>query len=119
MMDAFDEVISSRDRLREIMGMPNHRVASKVVDHIDDICRRFIEREEPGALLLPMISTGFCDMHYLRESFGTTAYGFWPVRQMPAAEYLNGMHNRDERIHVDDLLLATSFHIEAARELVG
>ena len=42
MMDAFDEVISSLDRLREIMGMPNHRVASKVVDHIDDICRRFI-----------------------------------------------------------------------------
>ena len=41
-MDAFDEVISSLDRLREIMGMPNHRVASKVVDHIDDICRRFI-----------------------------------------------------------------------------
>jgi hypothetical protein len=29
------------------------------------------------------------------------------------------MHNRDERIHVDDLLLATRFHIEAARELVG
>lgn len=43
MSHAFDEVISSRERLREIMGMPNHRVASKVVDHIDDICRRFIE----------------------------------------------------------------------------
>ena len=43
MSQAFDEVISSRERLREIMGMPNHRVAAKVVDHIDDICRRFIE----------------------------------------------------------------------------
>lgn len=43
MFQVFDEVISSRERLREIMGMPNHRVASKVVDHIDDICRRFIE----------------------------------------------------------------------------
>ncbi|MGE0701172.1 MAG: pyridoxamine 5'-phosphate oxidase family protein [Hyphomicrobiaceae bacterium] len=43
MSHAFDEVISSRERLREIMGMPNHRVAAKVVDHIDDICRRFID----------------------------------------------------------------------------
>ena len=43
MSHAFDEVISSRERLREITGMPNHRVASQVVDHIDDICRRFIE----------------------------------------------------------------------------
>jgi acetylornithine deacetylase/succinyl-diaminopimelate desuccinylase-like protein len=86
---------------------------------LHDVCRRFVEREEPGAMLLPMISTGFCDMHYLRESFGTVAYGFWPVRTMPATEYLNGMHNRDERIHADDLLLATRFHIEAAREITG
>ncbi|MGE3703350.1 MAG: pyridoxamine 5'-phosphate oxidase family protein [Hyphomicrobiaceae bacterium] len=42
MAHKFDEVISSRERLREVMGMPNHRVASKVIDHIDDICRRFI-----------------------------------------------------------------------------
>ena len=42
MTHPFEEVISSRERLREIMGMPNHRVASKVVHHIDDICRRFI-----------------------------------------------------------------------------
>jgi len=42
MTHALQEVISSRERLREIMGMPNHRVASKVVAHIDDICRRFI-----------------------------------------------------------------------------
>jgi uncharacterized protein len=42
MTHVFDEVVSSRERLREIMGMPNHRVASKVIDHIDDICRRFI-----------------------------------------------------------------------------
>ena len=103
----------------ELDAAPVGGSSSPLETPLHDICRRFIEREEPGALLLPMISTGFCDMHYLRESFGTTAYGFWPVRRMPAAEYLNGMHNRDERIHVDDLLLATRFHIEAARELVG
>ena len=42
MKNEFDEVITSRERLREIMGEPNHRVAGKVIDHIDGICRRFI-----------------------------------------------------------------------------
>ena len=42
MPHAFDEVITSRQRLREIMPMPNERVAGKVIDHIDGICRRFI-----------------------------------------------------------------------------
>lgn len=40
--NAFDEVISDRERLREIIGMPSSRVTAKVIDHIDDICRRFI-----------------------------------------------------------------------------
>lgn len=38
----FDEVITTRERLREIMGEPSHRVTGKVIDHIDDICTRFI-----------------------------------------------------------------------------
>jgi PPOX class probable FMN-dependent enzyme len=42
MPHTFDEVITSRERLREIMAQPNHRVAGKVIDHIDAICRRFI-----------------------------------------------------------------------------
>jgi hypothetical protein len=55
MRHAFDEVISSRERLREIMGMPNHRVASKVVDHIDEICRRFIAASPLIAVLRPSV----------------------------------------------------------------
>ena len=42
MTKRFDEVITTRERLREIMGEPNHRVASKVIDHIDAVCKRFI-----------------------------------------------------------------------------
>lgn len=38
----FDEVIQDRARLREIVGEPSRRVTAKVIDHIDDICRRFI-----------------------------------------------------------------------------
>ncbi len=79
--------------------------------------RRFVHRTDPGALLLPTISTGFCDAHHLRDAFGTVAYGFWPVRHTPLEVYASGFHNRDERIHVDDLGPAVTFHLEVAREI--
>lgn len=38
----FDEVIESRDRLREIIGEASERVLDKHIDHIDDICAKYI-----------------------------------------------------------------------------
>ena len=38
----FDEVITTRQRLRELSREPSSRAQGKVIDHIDDICRRFI-----------------------------------------------------------------------------
>jgi len=38
----FEEVIETRQRLRERNKEPSHRVRNKVIDHIDDHCRRFI-----------------------------------------------------------------------------
>lgn len=37
-----EEVITTRERLRELYRQPSHRACNKVVDRIDDICRRFI-----------------------------------------------------------------------------
>lgn len=42
MESRFEEVIATRDRLRELNKLPSHRVSNKAIDHIDDICRRFI-----------------------------------------------------------------------------
>jgi uncharacterized protein len=42
MESRFEEVITTRERLREIIEPPTHKVRAKVIDHIDDICRRFI-----------------------------------------------------------------------------
>lgn len=42
MIRTFDEVISTRQRLREFINEPSRNVNNKVIDHIDDICRRFI-----------------------------------------------------------------------------
>lgn len=38
----FDEVITTRQRLRELSGGPSSRARGKVIDHIDALCRRFI-----------------------------------------------------------------------------
>jgi PPOX class probable FMN-dependent enzyme len=38
----FDERIETRQRLRELSRQPSQRASSKIIDHIDDICRRFI-----------------------------------------------------------------------------
>ncbi len=82
-----------------------------------DVCRRFLERHDPGAVLLPTVSTGFTDSHFLREAFGTAAYGFWPMRHTPNEVARAGVHNRDERIHVDDLGYGTLFTVEACRAI--
>jgi PPOX class probable FMN-dependent enzyme len=39
----FDEIITTRERLRQVKGAPSPRSAVKDIDRIDDICRRFIE----------------------------------------------------------------------------
>jgi acetylornithine deacetylase/succinyl-diaminopimelate desuccinylase-like protein len=82
-----------------------------------DVCRRFVERTDPGAILLPTLSTGFTDSHFLREAFGTVAYGFFPMRHTPTEIAHAGVHNRDERVHVDDLGYAARFHVEACQAI--
>jgi uncharacterized protein len=38
----FDEVIGTRKRLREVSKVPSFRARNKVINHVDEICRRFI-----------------------------------------------------------------------------
>ena len=72
-----------------------------------------------GAQVLPVLCTGFTDSVYLRRDFGTVAYGFSPFRTTPTDVVEAGYHNRDERIHVDDLALSVEFHREVARRMLG
>ena len=51
-----------------------------------DAVESFVAEEEPGATVVPLLVAGFTDSHWLREAFGTVAYGFFPMRTMdPAA----------------------------------
>jgi acetylornithine deacetylase/succinyl-diaminopimelate desuccinylase-like protein len=82
------------------------------------VCQDFLARHDPGAQLLPKISTGFCDSHFMRKSFGSIAYGFCPIRRTPTEVVKETVHSKDERIHVDDLVYAARFHLYAA-ETIG
>jgi acetylornithine deacetylase/succinyl-diaminopimelate desuccinylase-like protein len=93
--------------------------ASPVDTPLMDACRAALAVVDPEAELLPTICNGFTDSHYLREAFGAVAYGIWPVRTTPYAVAAAGVHGVDERIHADDVGLATRFHVELCRALLG
>jgi acetylornithine deacetylase/succinyl-diaminopimelate desuccinylase-like protein len=82
-------------------------------------CARFVARDDPGAILLPTICTGFTDSHYARASFGSLAYGFWPLRRTPYQVWSTTVHGHDERVHADDLGQAALFHLQSCRALLG
>jgi len=79
----------------------------------------FLEAEGDTGVLLPTLCTGFTDSNFLRAAGGTHAYGFSPFRATPYDVMESGYHNADERVHVDDLLLATRFHLDLARRVLG
>ena len=79
----------------------------------------FLEGEGVDAQVLPSLGTGFTDSVYLRAAAGTAAYGFSPFLSTPAEVLTAGYHNADERIHVDDLLLSTRFHLDLAKRILG
>jgi acetylornithine deacetylase/succinyl-diaminopimelate desuccinylase-like protein len=79
----------------------------------------FVEQTEPGAVAVPMICAGFTDSHWLRDAFGTVAYGFFPLRTMPAEVAATLIHSADERAAVDDLELGVDWLRFAARTVLA
>lgn len=104
------------------LGWPERLVAgssSPAYGAVMDAVAAFLREESDDAVLLPVLGTGFTDSVYLRAAAGTAAYGFSPYRYTSAEVLEAGYHNADERVHVDDLLLATRFHLDLAHRLLG
>ena len=57
----FDQTITTREQLRAVLGEPSPRVVSKVIDHIDVHCRRFIAKS-PFLLLATANGQGKVDV---------------------------------------------------------
>lgn len=61
----------------------------------------------------------YVDSCVMRRASGTVCYGFWPMRHTPTAVAQSGVHNRDERIRVEDRGYAARFLLHAARTVLG
>jgi acetylornithine deacetylase/succinyl-diaminopimelate desuccinylase-like protein len=84
-----------------------------------DALERFTVEIEPGARLAPIACPGFTDSHYLRSAFGTTAYGYFPIKTMDTEVATKLIHSANERIHVDDLELGMNMLRSTALSLLG
>jgi acetylornithine deacetylase/succinyl-diaminopimelate desuccinylase-like protein len=76
--------------------------------------RSFVAEGDPEGQVVPHALAGFTDSHWMRDAFGTVAYGFFPMRTMDTALAARLVHSADERIHVDDLELGLEFFRHAA-----
>jgi len=80
----------------------------------------WVAETEPGASAAPLACAGFTDSHWLREAFGTVAYGFFPMTgELPPEVATTLIHSADERIPVSDLDLAVGWLRHAAHALLG
>jgi acetylornithine deacetylase/succinyl-diaminopimelate desuccinylase-like protein len=103
--------------LRTIEAMGGTR--SPMRSPLWDVCAEFVRETDPEATLAPICVPGFTDSHWLREAFGTVAYGFFPMRALDAEAASLLVHSADERVPVDDLELGADFLGFAARRLLA
>ena len=80
-----------------------------------DAIEAFVAEDDPDARVVPVVSPGFTDSHFLRQAFGTVAYGFFPMRTMDPEVAAKLVHSADERIAVEDVELGVRFlrHVAA------
>jgi acetylornithine deacetylase/succinyl-diaminopimelate desuccinylase-like protein len=80
-----------------------------------DAVSSFVADEEPGAQAAPICVAGFTDSHWMRQAFGTVAYGFFPSRAMDSETAARLIHSANERIPVSDLELGVRWLRHAAQ----
>jgi acetylornithine deacetylase/succinyl-diaminopimelate desuccinylase-like protein len=82
-----------------------------------DLVADYVPEIEPGARAAPILVPGFTDSHWMREAFGTVAYGFFPMRTMDPDLAMRLIHSADERAAVEDLELGVHFLRHAAKAI--
>ncbi|HEY6961131.1 MAG TPA: M20/M25/M40 family metallo-hydrolase [Gaiellaceae bacterium] len=84
-----------------------------------DAVSTFVAEVEPGAAVAPTCVAGFTDSHWMREAFGTVAYGFFPARALSPEVAARLIHSADERVPVADLDLGLRFLKHVATSVCG
>jgi acetylornithine deacetylase/succinyl-diaminopimelate desuccinylase-like protein len=99
----------------EAAGGTRSPVESPLWDAID----AWVQSNDAGAGVAPICLAGFTDSHWMREAFGTVAYGFFPMRSMEPEVAALLIHSANERIPVDDLELGVDFYRSAAAAVLA
>jgi acetylornithine deacetylase/succinyl-diaminopimelate desuccinylase-like protein len=115
-------------RIREVIGDDGYDVRfaetvagnrSPIETPLMDHVRSFVEREDPGAVVTPIVLPGFSDSRWFREAFpDCVAYGFFPQNEMDLFESAPLIHGADERVPVADLGLAATFYADLVQEVL-
>ena len=102
----------------ELVWLEHHGgTRSPVEGSLWDAVASLVAQLEPQAAAVPICGAGFTDSHWMRDAFGTVAYGFFPMRTMDPEVASLLVHSADEHIHVEDLELGTEFLRHAARRI--
>jgi acetylornithine deacetylase/succinyl-diaminopimelate desuccinylase-like protein len=101
--------------LMEAQGGTRSRLDTPLWDAVSS----FVAGVEPAARAVPTCVAGFTDSHWVREAFGTVAYGFFPARALDAETAARLVHSADERVPVADLELGVRFFRHAAERVCG
>jgi acetylornithine deacetylase/succinyl-diaminopimelate desuccinylase-like protein len=84
---------------------------------LHDAIEAFLRDRDPEARLVPALGYGFSDCHFLREAYGSVAYGFIPFRHADPMTNLTTKHAPDERVLVDDLVFQAEAALAIARAI--
>ena len=99
----------------EATGGTRSELETPLWDAIDS----WVQANDPGTGVAPTCLAGFTDSHWMRQAFGTVAYGFFPMRAMEPEVAAFLIHSANERIAVDDLELAVDFYRSAAEAVLA
>ena len=97
----------------------NGGTRSEIGGPLWDAASSFVSAEDPGAALAPVCVAGFTDSHWVRDAFGTVAYGFFPARTMAPEVSARLIHSANERVPVEDVELGLRWLLHAARTVCG
>ena len=111
------------ETMGSIAGKHRHLPDAKVLKLISWIREECLTNGKWGNRRV-LVFTEYVDtMSYLRdrlrEAFGTTAYGFFPLKTMDTELATKLIHSANERIPVDDLELGVNMLRFTAQSLLG
>lgn len=118
-----------RRRVDEVLGGSGYEIEftehtlgneSPLESALMDSIRAWVEREDPGARVVPVLLPAYTDSRTFRAAFPEcVAYGFFPMIHTTLYESWPLVHAPDERIDVRDLAAAARCYRDIAVELLG